>query len=169
MATLLQTKATLEKKINELKKTVFDDPSLSDFDFTHEVPVVPSVNQAIPRKSAWGGTIIVCVIVALIASNALRDDRPGLPIDVSVRQSHIGKGYVLIVTNNSDRELNVELYIQSADRKRDVTHILTLPAKETKEYGWMELGGVAFELGDKIRLRHPSYKTLSKILPPYGG
>ena len=77
------------------------------------------------------------------------------PIEVAVRDSVVGRGRVIRLTNTGDRELQlVKLDVAGSDKKFSGVIAKSIPPHETKEVGWLELGfkvvdGMTIEVGCK--------------------
>jgi len=89
--------------------------------------------------------------------------KPQLPLDVSFRDSLIGRGYVLRVENTSDKYLQLRATYKNPTLDEEMTQVLDVPAQETVEVGWGE--GWKFSSGEKIFLSHADYRTLRLRIP----
>ena len=111
--------------------------------------------------SGLGLFLLVVVGIGVLIYYELELDKPDLPVVVSHRDSLVGIGKVLIVENQSDQDLRLELHCVSQSSGQWHVYNINVPARQAREYGWMELDW-QFESGEDIIICHPDYKTLTK-------
>jgi len=80
--------------------------------------------------------------------------KPELPIKVGYRPSFVGKGYVVLIENISDKNLSVEIYFRDINT-HNKRGSFKIEAKKTITIGWLE--GWDFKDGDVIKISHPDY------------
>ncbi len=114
--------------------------------------------------SGLGLFLLVVVCVGGFIYLGLELHKPDLPIKVSGRDSSVGMGKVMIIENQSDQDLPLKLECVSSNLGQMTTHTVNIPARQTKEYGWLELNW-QFEPGEDVFISHPDYKTLNVTVP----
>lgn len=114
---------------------------------------------------------IVLIFACLLLLTGCSDPppRPPVPVVVARRPSLVGKGYVWIVTNTSDRDLTFQIRIEFGPTWHPtVKKIATLDIKAGKErsLGWAEL---KFEVnkGDRLYISHLDYETSYWSIPEW--
>jgi hypothetical protein len=107
--------------------------------------------------------LTLVLILALLAANPSAHALFGMgepPICLTTRNSLIGAGKVLIITNTSDETLHQITLGISNDKKnqevKDAVVAVTLEPHKSIELGWMELN-LAFEPGDSVRVGAKGY------------
>jgi hypothetical protein len=82
------------------------------------------------------------------------------PITLTTRDSLVGAGKVLIITNTSDETLHqITLGISNDEKNQEVKDVVvavTLKPHDSIQVGWMELN-LAFEPGDSVRVGAKGY------------
>lgn len=84
------------------------------------------------------------------------------PITLTTRDSLVGAGKVLIITNTSDETLHqITLGISNDEKNQEVKDVVvavTLKPHDSIQLGWMELN-LAFEPGDSVRVGAKGYMS----------
>lgn len=95
------------------------------------------------------GATIVCLACGPIGAP---------PLAVTYRDSLVGLGKVLQVTNQGDAALS-ELEVRVETPEGDVKHqaLPSLAAGETTEVGWRKLEGFEIPSGSRVSIRCPGY------------
>jgi hypothetical protein len=82
------------------------------------------------------------------------------PITLTIRESKVGAGMVLMITNTSDEPLHqITVSASNDDAKRELKEVVvatTLKPHATIEVGWMELDW-AFQPGELVRVGAKGY------------
>ena len=131
------------------------------YEYLHERPERIRNLGCFMGCSGLGLVLLVVGGVGLVLFLEFEPHKPELPVAVSCRDSLVGFGKVLIVENQSDQDLQLKLECISSSLGQMTTHTINIPARQTKEYGWLELNW-QFEPGEDVIISHPDYKTLTK-------
>ncbi len=87
---------------------------------------------------------------------------PPLPITLTYRDSILGKGYVLILSNQSSHYLQVNAIFHNPTFDQTSSFIIDIPAHGSTEFGWRE--GWTFSHGETIKIEHAEYLPLTSKL-----
>ncbi len=108
-------------------------------------------------------SLSVLAIVACVIFSACDPGRVAGPLSpplgVSYRDSYIGHGIVMDISNHSDKTLyGVRVHITSSDgHSTDANVANALKPGEEKEVGWMELNNWKLEMGEDISIYADGY------------
>ena len=89
------------------------------------------------------------------------------PLSIVQRDSLVGVGKVLIITNTSDdhlHECTIELSAPSGQHYGPTVFAATLKPHETVEIGWMELGEWKVEPGETVTFSAKGYRDVSNTV-----
>jgi hypothetical protein len=116
--------------------------------------------------------ILVCGIMYLTTRSQTSDTpgrgsaKPDLPLGVAWRNSRLGEGLVLIVTNESDQHLHgVTITMRAPDGQETRRIISTIAPHATMEIGWMELSPWVIVSGETATFNHPDFKAVYYLVP----
>ena len=130
-----------------------------------EVSMSENSNKSEIWSIAFTAIAIIVVIVLLRSPDSPITTKPDLPITVAWRDSLVGAGKVLILGNTGKSDLRLTLHAVNHVSKESVTHTISIPAGQTREFGWMELDDWMHVRGEEVTLRHPDYKTYKVTVP----
>lgn len=90
-------------------------------------------------------------------------DLPDLPVTLSFRESSVGLGYVIRLTNASDRYMTVRARFFNPTLRAGRETTISLRPGLTTEFGWLE--GWEFVSGESIEVAHHGFRTKAWTLP----
>ena len=104
------------------------------------------------------GLVIICCLFS--CNDVFKES---LPIKVSYRNSALGKGYVIIMENKSNKHIGFKLsmYNDTANQQKEV--LITIAPHSIREFGWLE--GWKFVSGERFELYCKGYKTSKHKIP----
>lgn len=121
-------------------------------------------------KQVMLGGAVVAVVMAAAAWLAFgRIALPGglgkepIPVTVSFRDSIVGQGRVLVLSNACPRYLTVRLAVQNPTLGSNGVFAVDVPGGSVTEFGWRE--GWRFASGDRVRLEHADYRSAGHAVP----
>ena len=101
-------------------------------------------------------TLALMAALLLLAAGCSRLQEP--PLLLTWRDSFIGAGKVIRVTNASDEYLHaLEFTVEGLDGTRKQHFKETLPPHQTYEFGWRELDGWEVPAGATVSIRCQEY------------
>ena len=86
-----------------------------------------------------------------------------MPVQATVRESWVGKGYVVRFHNEAGRRLVLTIEVTDRGKANKRASTLSLPADSVKEIGWME--GWRFASGDSVLISHEGYRRRRYEVP----
>lgn len=121
-------------------------------------------------KKNLKGILVIAIIITIsgwyfgfnwsdvndFAHSIATSHRPELPVSVSYRKSLMGKGYVAIINNNSNNDINVSVNLRDNNSTNKKNQTIKIGHNQKIQIGWME--GWQFALGDVVRLSNPDYR-----------
>jgi len=90
-------------------------------------------------------------------------DKPDMPIALKYRESSVGQGYVVGLTNQSNRHLEVVVTARNPTTGEEKKWTLGISPADTEQLGWLE--DWAFESGETVVVQHADYKTMRCQIP----
>jgi hypothetical protein len=114
----------------------------------------------IPRLSLLASIPLLALLLLTGCGQILK---PNLPIAVVYRLSLVGKGYVAVFHNTSNKYLTIIVEFEDVTLGDKKTETIDLPPFGEKEIGWKE--GWKFASGDTIIIRHADYKIGEYKIP----
>jgi hypothetical protein len=99
-------------------------------------------------------TLLTICCLSLVALTACSGALEGPPVDIVYRDSLVGIGKIVRITNTSDTTL-VNLDIRLENPNGDVKNhtVPSLAAGETLELGWKKLDGFQIAVGAEVSVR----------------
>ena len=113
--------------------------------------------------SSHSRLIAIAVVLFVVAGCSTSD---WVPLSVVKRDSAVGGGKVLIITNTSDSPLHenvIEIHAPNGKKFGPLCYSVTLGPHETIEIGWAELNGWMIEKGETVYLSSKGYLTKRAI------
>ncbi len=92
-----------------------------------------------------------------VAKSIATAHKPNLPVSVKYRESLVGKGYVVMIKNESDNRLSVNLVLRNTGSTQKKTGSIDIEAGRDVSIGWME--GWQFQHDDVLTLSHKDFMT----------
>lgn len=117
------------------------------------------MNRPAHRRSATYLSILVCLAAFwLVACEQLQP-----PVSVGQRDSAVGQGKVILITNTSDAPLQeVRVRVEGADGEAREHFEASLGAKEALQVGWLKLDGWPIPEGAKVSVTADGYAMAFK-------
>lgn len=95
--------------------------------------------------------------VGHVLSEVATVGRPALPVEVKYRQSVVGRGLVLILTNTGAKKMAVTLTVETSQGSKEKTDLVMLEPHRQSEFGWLQ--GWHLHHGDVVTLANSDYMT----------
>jgi uncharacterized protein YlxW (UPF0749 family) len=99
----------------------------------------------------------------LVQTQQKLTDKSRVPFSVTYRNALTGPGYVLVMTNRSDKALTVIATFENPTLNKKKSISILLRSGQAQEIGYAE--GWAFSSGDQITLTNADYAPLSVHIP----
>lgn len=116
------------------------------------------------------GGLVVAAVLSVAAWFAWgRGVLPGrlgkepLPVTVGSRDSIVGQGRVLVLSNGCPRYLTVRLVVQNPTLGSNGVFAVDIAGGSVAEFGWRE--GWRFASGDRVRVEHADYRAAGYAVP----
>lgn len=110
------------------------------------------------RSLAAAACLVTCWLALWITACQVQP-----PISVGQRESKMGQGTVVILTNTSEAALsNVRVRVEGPDGEVKEHFQSTLAAKEVLEVGWLKLDGWPIPPGAKVAVQVEGYALAVK-------
>lgn len=142
------------------KPLPIDSPPLVDSPLLSRLP--PNVVKA-------GAGVICCflLVAAIFSGGRQQPSIKPLPLVVEFRESLVGFGKVMVVTNTGTETLQTcSVVIHGLDRNNaEPTELGTLPANGYLECGWRELKSGQLNKGSRVTISSPGFYDKSVLVP----
>ncbi len=121
------------------------------------------------KRWVAGGGLVTVILVAVFLGGWGRggwrggQELPPLPVRVDFRESRVGLGRVLVMSNETPRYLRLKLSVQNPTFGSNQTFAVDAPGRRELTFGWQE--GWSFASGDRIRLEQSEYRKLELEVP----
>jgi hypothetical protein len=121
------------------------------------------------KRVMLGGALVAVMLVVVAWITWGRGALPGrigknpIPVNVSFRDSLVGQGRVLVLSNGCPRYLTVRLAVQNPTLGSNGVFAVDVAGGSVVEFGWRE--GWRFASGDQVRVEHADYRTAGYAVP----
>ncbi|MFH1067766.1 MAG: hypothetical protein V1746_07675 [bacterium] len=86
-----------------------------------------------------------------------------MPVQITLRESVMGQGYVVQFNNTSNKYLKIRVFYKDRTLRKSKKSLLELPPLGMTEKGWLQ--GWKFASGETITLLHEDYQTMFYKIP----
>lgn len=102
--------------------------------------------------------LVICLLGLTLTACQLQP-----PISIGQRESKLGQGIIVLVTNTSDQTLNnVRIRVEGPDGSAHEYFEVTVAAKQVLEVGWLKLDGWPVPPGAKVEVSADGYSMTVK-------
>lgn len=121
------------------------------------------------KQVMLGGAVVAVVVAAaawlVLGRGALpvRIGKEPMPVTERFRDSIVGQGRVLVLSNACPRYLTVRLAVENPTLGSNGVFAVDVAGGSVAEFGWR--AGWRFASGDRVRLEHAAYRTAGHAVP----